>query len=79
MNTLKKALGIVWVVLGPLVMFYLVKTGVAEMAKKPGIDTRIEWIVFIGIFIPIAIGLVLFGYYSLKGEYDADGSEGLHQ
>jgi hypothetical protein len=22
------------------------------------------------VFIPIAIGMVLFGYYALKGEYD---------
>jgi len=71
MNLLKKSLGIVWIALGPLILYYLIKTGASEMAKKPGIDTRIQWGVFIGIFIPIAVGIVLFGYYALKGEYDS--------
>lgn len=70
MNTLKRLLGIVWMVLGPVVLFWLIKTGAGEIAKKPIIDTKIQWGVFIGIFIPIVVGLVLFGYYSLKGEYD---------
>ena len=70
MNTIKRALGIVWIILGPLILFYLVKTAAVEIAKKPVLDTRIQWGVFIVIFIPIAIGLVLFGYYALKGEYD---------
>jgi hypothetical protein len=70
MNLIKKALGIVWIALGPLILYYLITTGASEMAKKPGIDTRIQWGVFIGIFIPIAVGFVLFGYYALKGEYD---------
>lgn len=70
MNLLKKALGFVWIALGPLILFYLIKTGAAEIAKKPGIDTKIQWGVFIAIFIPIAVGIVLFGYYALKGEYD---------
>lgn len=72
MNLLKKALGIVWIALGPLVLFYLIKTGAAEISKKPGIDTKIQWGVFIGVFIPIAVGIVLFGYYALKGEYSSE-------
>ena len=70
MNPIKRALGIVWMTLGPLVLFFLIKTAASEIAKKPVLDTRIEWTVFIVVFIPIAIGLVLFGYYALKGEYE---------
>jgi hypothetical protein len=70
MNKIKRALGVVWIILGPLILFYLVKTAAAEIVKKPVLDTRIQWGVFIVIFIPIAIGLVLFGYYALKGEYE---------
>jgi uncharacterized membrane protein (DUF485 family) len=70
MNSIKRVLGVVWIALGPVVLFWLIKTGAAEIAKKPIIDTKIQWGIFIGIFIPIVIGLVLFGYYSLKGEYD---------
>ncbi len=69
MNQLKKALGVLWMVAGPLAIYYLIKTAASEIAKKPVIDTKIQWGVFIIVFIPIAIGLVIFGYYALKGEY----------
>jgi len=38
--------------------------------KKPVIDTKIQWGVFVVVFIPIAIGMMIFGYYAVKGEYD---------
>jgi len=70
MNAIKKYLGIVWMLLGPVAVYYLIKTAASEIAKKPVIDTKIQWAVFIIVFVPIAIGMVIFGYYALKGEYD---------
>lgn len=70
MNTLKRIAGIVWIILGPLAIYYLLKTAIAEIEKKPVIDTKIQWAVFVVVFIPIAIGIMIFGYYALKGEYD---------
>ena len=70
MNSVKRWLGIVWMLLGPVTIFYLLKTAATEIAKKPVIDTKIQWAVFVIIFIPIAIGMIIFGYYSFKGEYD---------
>ena len=69
MNTIKKFAGIVWLIAGPLAIYYLAKTAANEISKKPVIDTKIQWGVFIGIFIPIAIGFMIFGYYAVKGEY----------
>jgi hypothetical protein len=70
MNRVKRILGIAWMLLAPLSVYYLVKTAVEEIQKKPVIDTKIQWLVFIVVFIPIAFGLALFGYYAMKGEYD---------
>jgi len=70
MNQIKRMFGIVWMILGPLAIYYLVQTALAEISKKPIIDTKIQWGVFVVIFIPIAFGLVIFGYYAFKGEYD---------
>jgi hypothetical protein len=70
MNTIKKWLGIVWILLGPIAIFYLIKTAATEIAKDPGTNTIIQWSVFVIIFIPIAIGIMIFGYYALTGEYD---------
>jgi hypothetical protein len=70
MNSIKRFAGIIWILLGPVAIYYLIKTATEEIAKKPVIDTKIQWIVFVVIFIPIAVGLMIFGYYALKGEYD---------
>ena len=69
MNYVKRILGIVWILLAPLAIYYLVNTAIHEIAKKPVIDTKIQWLVFVIVFIPIAIGLMIFGFYALKGEY----------
>jgi purine-cytosine permease-like protein len=70
MNKLKRYAGIIWMLMGPVAVYYLIKTAAAEIARKPVIDTKIQWVVFITIFIPVAFGLVIFGYYAFKGEYD---------
>ena len=70
MNQIKRILGIVWMLLGPVAIFYLIKTGASEITKKPTIDTKIQWGVFIVVFFPIAIGMIIFGYYAFKGEYE---------
>lgn len=72
MNSIRKYLGIVWMIIGPVIVYYLVKTAAIEIAAKPDMDTKIQWGVFIAIFFPIAIGFVIFGYYALQGEYDRD-------
>jgi len=70
MNKIKRILGLLWIVLAPVAIYYLIKTAASEIVKKPVIDTKIQWVVFIVVFIPIAVGLVIFGYYATKGEYD---------
>lgn len=73
MNALKRILGIVWLLLGPVVLSLLVM----EAIKKNTLPTSttndiLQWSIIIGIFILIAFGLVIFGIYSLKGAYDLE-------
>lgn len=70
MNLLKRAAGILWMLLAPTSLWFLVSTALQEVAKKPVMDTRIQWSVFCLVFIPISVGLFLFGWYAWKGEYD---------
>lgn len=70
MNQLKKYAGLLWMVAAPVAIFYLLRTAASEISAKPGLDTKIQWSVFVIIFIPIAIGFAIFGYYAWKGEYD---------
>lgn len=41
----------------------------AEAAK---LNIEMQWGIIIIIFVPIAFGLMIFGYYSFKGEYDRE-------
>ena len=70
MNQIKRILGIVWMLLGPAAIFYLIKTAASEINAKPTMDTKIQWGVFVVVFVPIGIGMVIFGYYAFKGEYE---------
>ena len=70
MNSIKRFLGVIWMLLGPLTIYFLIKTAADEITKKPVLDTKIQWTVFVVVFIPIAIGISIFGYYAFKGEYD---------
>lgn len=72
MNTVKKIMGLVWMLLAPLIIFFLVKGAVYNISSggTKDINQPVPWIIIITIFTPIAIGLMIFGYYALKGEYD---------
>jgi hypothetical protein len=72
MNAVKKYLGVIWLLLGPAVIFFLVNGAIQNIdhAGKKEINNLTIWIIIITIFTPIAIGLMIFGWYALKGEYD---------
>ena len=72
MNTVKKYLGIIWLLLGPAVIFFLVYGAILNIdpGGKKDINNPVIWIIIISIFTPIAIGMMVFGWYALKGEYD---------
>ena len=73
MNSIKRFLGIVWMLSGPGVIGFLLY----QAARKLGAVTAttndfLQWSIIILIFLPIALGFVIFGFYSMKGEYDMD-------
>lgn len=74
MNALKKILGIVWMALGPLAMAFLFmqaidKVGLAH-SDIERTNTILQWGIILFIFLPISIGLMIFGFYAWKGEYE---------
>jgi uncharacterized membrane protein YadS len=72
MNSLKKIMGFFWMILAPVVIYLLVRAALQNIDSTgtKDINKPIPWIIIITIFTPIAIGLMIFGYYSFKGEYD---------
>lgn len=72
MNQLKRIMGVLWMIIAPVIIYFLVMGAIDNIdpAGTKDINKPVPWVIIIAIFTPIAIGLMIFGYYSLKGEYD---------
>ncbi len=72
MKAVKKYLGLLWMVMAPAVIFFLVDGAISNIDSTgtKDINNPIIWIIIIGIFTPIALGLFIFGWYAWKGEYE---------
>lgn len=73
MNTLKKILGYVWMLLAPAIICFLVyeafvKIGLAKPAEKANVI--LQWVIILIIFTPISVGFFIFGKYATNNEYD---------
>lgn len=72
MNAFKRYFGLLFLVIAPFVIFELVSGAIQHIdtSGKKDINDPVIWIMIIAIFTPIAIGLVIFGWYAFRGEYD---------
>ncbi len=71
-NAFKRYFGLLFLIVAPLVIYELLMGAISNIdpAGKKDINNPVIWIIIITIFTPIAIGLVIFGWYAFKGEYD---------
>lgn len=74
MNKIKRILGIVWIAIGAVAVYYLFinqALGMWEDWLKNGGDKLVPAIIYTFVLCPlIAYGLFTFGKYCLSGEYD---------
>lgn len=72
MNTLKRYFGIVFLLIAPFVIYQLIQGAIVNIDSSglKDINNPVIWIIIITIFTPVAIGLVIFGWYAFKGEFD---------
>lgn len=73
MNSLKKYLGIVWMILAPSIIVFLFSQAIDKISKATELtraNVTLQWSIILIIFLPICIGLAIFGSYSFKGYYD---------
>ena len=69
MNTLKKAFGIAWLLAGLATVVYL-PLHAAPIIAAGKTEDIVFWTIMVFIFIPIALGFSLFGWYAWKGDYN---------
>jgi hypothetical protein len=72
MNTIKRIAGLIWMAMGPLIIYGLVAAAIhfIDPLGKKDINNPVVWVIIIGIFTPITIGLMIFGWYALMGDYN---------
>ena len=73
MNAVKKFLGIIWMLLAPAIvgfLFWQAGDKVSKATEATRSNITLQWSIILIIFIPICLGLLIFGYYSFKGYYD---------
>lgn len=77
MLSIKRILGLLWMVLGPAAIGLLVWGAIKNIgaAEHGDINKPLPWIIIIAVFAPVAAGLTVFGLYAWKGEYDAQPSD----
>ncbi len=72
MNALKKVIGLACIIIGLVAEYFLINAIInGELIKNPE-ENKIFALTVIPVSIPVLLGgLLLFGYYALKGEYDS--------
>lgn len=64
-------MGLLWMIIAPVVIYFLVMGAVHNIGEgTKDMNKPIPWVIIIAIFTPVAVGLMIFGFYAWKGEYD---------
>ncbi|QDK80711.1 hypothetical protein EXU85_19695 [Spirosoma sp. KCTC 42546] len=72
MESLKKYLGVVWILIGIYVGYDRVTDSLIKIGSDKLEDRVFGWVVLC-VLVPIIVGgLILFGKYALDGEYKSD-------
>lgn len=71
MNIIKRVLGVLWLLLAALSAYFcVVKFGIPKFSSGNQ-DDLVFGIIILFILTPlIVLGLAIFGYYAINGEYD---------
>lgn len=72
MAAIRRYFGLLFLLIAPLVIIELILGAMQHIdaAGKKDINNPLIWIIIIAIFTPIALGLIIFGWYAFRGEYD---------
>ncbi len=70
MNIVKKYLGIVWILLGISSIVLIIREAFIRISLNPTQNVYLPWVIITIVFIPIAIGFILFGWYAFKKEFN---------
>lgn len=74
MASLKKYLGVVWILLGVYVGYDRLRDSLTKIGSNQLEDRVFGWVILCVLAPIVVIGLILFGKYALDGEYSTNES-----
>jgi len=73
MNAIRRILGVAWIVLAIVAGYYLIVSQAIPQFESGNTGDLVPAIIYTFILTPIVSGgLLVFGWYALKGEYDEE-------
>ncbi len=72
MNDLKKYLGLLWMIMAPVLVIFMIWQATQKISATSGpaqTNVALQWIIILMVFIPISVGFFIFGKYSFQGDY----------
>jgi hypothetical protein len=76
MGIIKKVVGFLCMLLAPVAAYLLTSEGlkkIAAAAPDAKTNATTQWSILILIFLPVMAGLLIFGWYAVKGEFEEVG------
>lgn len=73
MGIIKRIVGVLCMILAPTAAWLLTNEGIKKIASASEADktsATTQWLILIVIFLPVMAGLLLFGWYAVKGEFE---------
>jgi hypothetical protein len=73
MNVIKRMMGIVWMALAAFTVYVMASNAfdrITHASEATRTNVALQWGIILFIFIPCCFGLLIFGLYAFKGEYD---------
>lgn len=73
MNSVKKLLGYVWMLLAPTIICFLLYQATEKIAAAASIhkaNVTLQWVIILLVFTPICVGFFIFGKYASTNEYE---------
>jgi len=72
MNSIKKLLGYVWMIIAPAIICFLVYEAVTKItasSEATRSNVILQWVIILLIFTPICVGFFIFGKYASEDAY----------
>ena len=78
MGIIKKIVGFLCMLLAPAAAYFLASEGIKKIvavAPDEKTSTATQWSILILVFLPVMVGLLIFGWYAVKGEFEDSAME----